>query len=171
MSIWFLSELEKDSVIKLQALIGRYVMITLPGTKRGPLKHFNFCVSFSFPFGKRNVDDEGLPTTKGSRIETPSRSARAYARILSISRKARPRVKGIRAYITALFARRKDLIPAHHLETTPADEKVENETNYKNPGLRKTVIVDTNSIRKERISHFEDAPTNLGQHNFKDDGR
>ena len=125
------------------------------------------------PSGKRNVaGEEGLPTTKGRKIEAPSFSARAYTRILSIGRKAWLRVKGIRPYITALFARRKDSTPENYLDsdTATVDEYVKNESDYKDSGLGRTTMVDTSPIRKERISHFEDAPTNPGARNFKGDG-
>ena len=123
------------------------------------------------PSGKRNVaGEEGLPTTKGRKIEAPSLFARAYTRILSIGRKARLRVKEIRPYITALFARRKDSIPENRLDSATVDEYVKNESDYKDSGLGRTTMVDTSPIRKERISHFEDAPTNPGARNFKGDG-
>ena len=123
------------------------------------------------PSGKRNVaGEEGLPTIKGRKIEAPSLSARAYTRILSIGGKARLRVKGIRPYITSLFVKRKDSIPENHLDTAIADEYIKNESDYKDPGLERMTMVDTKPIRKERTSHFEDAPTNPGECNFKGDG-
>ena len=127
--------------------------------------------SFLFASGKRNVaGEEGLPTTEGPKIEALSLSARVYARILSIGGKARLRVKGIRPYITSLFAKRKDSIPENHLDTSTADEYIKNESDYKDPGLERMTMVDTKPIRKERISHFEGAPTNPGERNFKGDG-